>query len=61
MTTLIPADICAPPQTLRESLTRNERIEGLLKDCLPYLERMTPYFSRELLELIESVKKETAQ
>lgn len=60
MTTLIPADTCAPPVTLRESITRNERIEGLLKEALPYLERMTPYFSWELFELIEAVKKETA-
>ena len=58
--TLIPADTCAPPVTLRESLTRNERIEGLLKEAIPYLERMTPYYSRELMELIEAAKKETA-
>lgn len=60
MTTLIPADTCEPPRTLRESLTRNERIEGLLRETIPYLERMMPYFSRELLELIEAAKKETA-
>ena len=60
MTTHYPADTCAPAITLRESLTKNERVEGLLKKAIPFLERMTPYYSHELMELIEAAKKETA-
>ena len=58
--TLIPADPCAPAITLRESLTRTERVESLLKEAIPYLERMEPFFSHELMALIEAAKKETA-
>ena len=60
MTTHYPADTCAPPVTLREALTRTERVESLLKQAIPYLERMMPYYSHELLALIEAAKKETA-
>lgn len=65
MHTFEPFDSFTPKEpfkpTLRETLTRYERIDGLLRECLPIVEKhaLGPSGSdKRVWELLDSIKRE---